>query len=464
MHTTHQFFPPELKRLLLRVGEKLKAGKSIRSEMKFFLPMLAELPPAFAIDGSNYIRDTASLYFSKQSITLSRILKYPISAFIPDYDWLSDADEAKYLFLFHSNGYQRAAALNRIDDAIPNSFLFAAIIWRLNDWVPAVRMAAVECAKRVFPKTSSEVIATAYLSLVSRVWSWGRWRKSDYGIFVEAISRPEVAAQVADSFARRLTGALSRELSFSLRNDSLDEFLEYLAFEAKQPAVRAYALRTLTKGYAEWHLGYDYEWIDKSMGERKRIKTFQQRPLTVQTDKNRIIRRGLSDPSPHVRKVALDAIIRNPEQIANAARLAEEHLSERSPAIRERAEFIVRKFPKHSMDAKSKPPTDDLLDPELNRLCLDIDAIVALLRSHHLRGWAEELEKAAQEVRNSDFHGIVRALNCYGGMGTLNDIILAEPDDNLFRSLRDSIFQQAYAIKQSEDQIAPNPSPDLMGM
>lgn len=457
MHIIQQPFPPELTRLLERIGEKLKAGKSIRSEMKFLLPLLAELPPAFAVDGSNYIRNTASLYFIKQPITFSRILKYPLSAFIPDNDWLSDADEAKYLFLFHSNGYQRAAALNRIDEAIPNSFLFAAIVWRLNDWVPAVRIAAVECAKRVFPKTSSEVITSAYLALVGRVWSWGRWRETDYEIFVKAISRPEVAAQVADSFARKLTGALSRKLSFSLRNDSLDEFLEYLAFEANQPAVRAYALRTLTKGYAEWHLGYDYEWIDKSMGERKRIKTFQQRPLTVQIDKNRIVRRGLSDPSPYVRKVALDAIIRNPEQIANAAKLAEVHLSERSPAIRERAEFIVRKFLKHSTDAKAKPPTDDLLDPELNQLCLDIDAIVALLRSHNLRGWAEELEKAAQDVRNSDFHGIVRALNCYGGMGTLNDIILAKPDDNLFRSLRNSIFQQAYAIKQSEDRTVPGP-------
>lgn len=89
----------------------------------------------------------------------------------------------------------------------------------------------------------------------------------------------------------------------------------------------------------------------------------------------------------------------------------------------------------------------------LESLCSDIDEIVVLLRTHNLPGWASVLEKGASEIRNSDFHGVMRILHCYGGMGSLNDIIIYENDGDLFETLRTRIYQKANAIRKYQDLV-----------
>ncbi len=94
------------------------------------------------------------------------------------------------------------------------------------------------------------------------------------------------------------------------------------------------------------------------------------------------------------------------------------------------------------------------MHPDLEDLCSDVDEIVAILRAHNMHGWARALEKGASEIRLSDFHGVIRILHCYGGMGTLNDIIIYERDGRLFDALRTRIYQKADVIRAEENILA----------
>jgi hypothetical protein len=60
----------------------------------------------------------------------------------------------------------------------------------------------------------------------------------------------------------------------------------------------------------------------------------------------------------------------------------------------------------------------------------DVQALLNALRAleHRLEGlddfWAHNVRKAADEVSCSDVHGLSRFLSFFGGMGSLNDLVL----------------------------------------
>ena len=45
--------------------------------------------------------------------------------------------------------------------------------------------------------------------------------------------------------------------------------------------------------------------------------------------------------------------------------------------------------------------------------------------------WAANVRKAADEVANSDAHGLQRFLSYFGGMGSLNDLVLQQDGEPL---------------------------------
>lgn len=61
----------------------------------------------------------------------------------------------------------------------------------------------------------------------------------------------------------------------------------------------------------------------------------------------------------------------------------------------------------------------------------DIQALLDAMRAlqSHLEGfndeWASKIRKAADEVASSDAHGLRRFLGFFGGMGSLNDLVLS---------------------------------------
>jgi hypothetical protein len=237
----------------------------------------------------------------------------------------------------------REAALERIAGGLHSSFLFAAIAMRLNDWAEPVRNAAFACAKRCFPLTSADVIAHAVTSLLPHQDSWGRW-----GLEREAmettLARPDVAEQLAGILYEARTGSTSRVFRLLLKNNSIDPHLPRLAASAKQPWIRAMAVKVIADARAGWQVGWEWKWIDKSMGQRAREPKFGFRDIQLSVDKAAVVRAAASDASAIVRRAALTAVIQHWRGSSEAEELALMLRADPSPSVRERAAFILSRI------------------------------------------------------------------------------------------------------------------------
>jgi hypothetical protein len=63
------------------------------------------------------------------------------------------------------------------------------------------------------------------------------------------------------------------------------------------------------------------------------------------------------------------------------------------------------------------------LHPEVQALLDAMRALEAFLSDQN-EFWSENVRRAADEVANSDAHGLRRFLGHFGGMGSLNDLVL----------------------------------------
>jgi hypothetical protein len=255
---------------------------------------------------------------------------------------LMDADaEVAWLFLFHRSGFVREAALRRIAAPPATPFFFAALAWRMNDWVPEVRTAAAACARRVFPLTAVDVVVPAALVLFHRRSEWRRWG-DEATVVDDCFRQPDVAARVADLLRTAPTGPSGALLRRALRYDSIDAHLPRLARESLQPAVRAVALGTLLERRAKWPEGFAWEWVDKVYGDRRRVRVLGSRAIDPLMSTDELVRVGLQDSSAAVRRVALDCLIRNPSLLPDLTDWLARLMADPSPSIRERAEYLDR--------------------------------------------------------------------------------------------------------------------------
>jgi hypothetical protein len=246
-----------------------------------------------------------------------------------------------WLFLFHSNGRIREAALDALADPPATPFAFAAIAFRLNDWAEPVRAAAVRCAERLFPLASPELTARTAIDLVDKAFKWQRWGQERQALDA-VFANPEVAARVAPLFMTGASGPLATRLRQLLRYPGFDGDLAELARDAVQPSVRATALKCLIDRKASWPIGLGWRWIDKTYGMRERIILTDSRDLAVDQDPGTLIREGLADRSAVVRRVAADALIERRASIRDADQLITRMTADRSPSIRERADYMIR--------------------------------------------------------------------------------------------------------------------------
>lgn len=329
--------PIQLLEALGCIGSKLEQGQSIESELGCVLRELNNLPAETVVRAEREISSAAKLHRYRRR---PKLFTQWLWARPSDIERLEREAGLEYLFIFHMDGTVREAALNKIASGLPSPFMFAGVAWRLNDWALPVRIAAAECAERVFPLTAADVIARAAIALLARENSWGRWT-SERAVLVEALHRSDVALALADVLIKRQTGRLTAVLQRALQNSGLDSFLEQIAREAAQPAVRAVALQSLIDGYASWPSGLAWQWIDKSMGIRKRVRTFDRRPLTKKALLKPLIMMGAVDRSAAVKKVALDCLTRHRAEMPDAKEIAAPLLLDRTASVRERAEFLL---------------------------------------------------------------------------------------------------------------------------
>jgi len=102
--------------------------------------------------------------------------------------------------------------------------------------------------------------------------------------------------------------------------------------------------------------------------------------------------------------------------------------------------------------------SDGSLDPELaTRLLAVLDEIVSLLEAHEEAHWAGLIRESRDKVAQGGMKGIKSLFSRYGGMGSFNDLIIAQhlsgeamaaPNDRLY-ALRSQAYDLAVEARES---------------
>jgi hypothetical protein len=248
--------------------------------------------------------------------------------------------DAAWILCFDADGFVREAALRHLTSSASSTGRFVALALRLNDWVPEVRREATQALLRVWPLTSPDLIASAVPYLLRQRFAWRRWAEEALCVD-EVLRNPNVAMAVTSLLLQGRSGALGRTLSQALRFEVYDLALAKLAVEARLPDVRAMAMKTVFRGKAIWPVGYGWAWVDKSMGERKRVVLTESRKVSAPEPSN-LLEAGIVDRSALVRKVAADVVVERMNDLPGIAEIASRLANDKSAAVRDRADYIVR--------------------------------------------------------------------------------------------------------------------------
>jgi HEAT repeat associated with sister chromatid cohesion len=254
---------------------------------------------------------------------------------------LLETPNLEYLFVFHRNGYLREEALNLIQGPLPNSFIVAAIVWRLNDWSTQVRKSAAECVRRCFELTNAKVIAHFYLSTLCVQESWGRWGEQERALVLDQLRREDVIADLAYLLETERTGPIPSVLTKVIQFPEIDGHLKSLAHNAINPGVRAIALNALIELEAHFVAGRRWREINKYMRVGCWEPRIEKRPLSVTIDRDEMYTLGLKDRSAIVKRVALRGIIKFDQSNPKYKKIVSEFLFDPSLSVRSLAKFMI---------------------------------------------------------------------------------------------------------------------------
>lgn len=328
-----------LEALLAPLRKELEASGLRQATVDAALAGLDRLPPAIIARADGAIAAAAGLHPRWPCIRPGDSLWPIVERWAPPMPRLAGVE---YLFLFHRSGWLREAALKRLEGPVRSPFFFAAIAYRLNDWVPEVRRSARDCAGRTFPATDPAIVAEAALFLLGRRSEWRRWQSGEAEMLDAAIARPGVTDRLAQLLMGATTGPMARTLGFALRRAEMDRHLPALATDAVMPSVRAKATRTLLDEEATWLDVAERRWIDKSMGLFRRGPGIGRRKLVRDGALEDLVAQAARDRSAAVRRLAADALIRHGTTLGNVSEVAAMLEGDRTRAVRERIEFLNR--------------------------------------------------------------------------------------------------------------------------
>lgn len=259
--------------------------------------------------------------------------------------WVRTASPVPWIDLCSGDGYKREKSLRTISGAAPNSFFFAVAVRCLNDWVPQVREAAREKLPLIAKQTNPEHVVDVLCAILPHWNSWGRLNENDKQIILAIASLEEVARSLKLRIISATSGPMSSILAQSGRTEALDIYLNEIAREAIQPAVRAKSYRSLLEGKMVSFEGRKWEWTDIRYCEERLKPIFSERSLSVSVPFLDTLKLAAIDRSPMVRRVAGDVLIQRLSAIGiESAQLAELLASDSSPSVAERGNFALKKL------------------------------------------------------------------------------------------------------------------------
>ncbi len=322
----------KLERIVSEIGARVEGGDDAAEPASDAVRILSAAPPEWVTHAARVLYDSGARGAGGAPGDTHR-------SGGGAYRFWHDGLGSPWLDVFSRNGHLRADALWQISGPLTSPFRVAAIVYRLNDWVPQVRAAASACAGRTLPLTDADQIIGAAPLLLGRRTRWSRW-SIERRIVDEMLARPEVADRL---FLRMRGGPTTRLFKEALRSPAYDGRLLELAKGATLPQVRFLAFRALIEGRAVWLGGREWVFTDKVYNKRKLVPRFEQRPIPRPMLVEDLIELAAVDRSPLVRKAAADGLIRFRQQLPNIRQVAQLLRDDKSKPIRERIEWLERK-------------------------------------------------------------------------------------------------------------------------
>lgn len=112
-----------------------------------------------------------------------------------------------------------------------------------------------------------------------------------------------------------------------------------------------------------------------------------------------------------------------------------------------------------ALSRKNAQVSDEAFNSSYQKLLDSLDQTVALLREHSEHHWATGLEVDRGRIADGDGHALDHLLSAFGGMGSLNDLVLHGPTpgapwndalraaNDRLSDLRESIWRAAVEIR-----------------
>jgi hypothetical protein len=259
--------------------------------------------------------------------------------------WDNSHQILTWLDLVSWDGHTRERTLRTISGPVPNSFFFAMVLRRLNDWVPQVREAAREKLLLLVNNSAPENVVDALCLTLSHWNSWGRMSPADKQVILDCISNKRIMPLLESKITGSAAGPMTTLLSQVGRTPALDGSLHKVAKRAIQPSVRAKAYRCLFDGKMVWLKKRKWDWTDKRHCEGKLVPVFGDREVPTNLSLVEIMSISSEDPSSIVRRVAAEFLIKNLNQLGSEATLfAEKFACDFSTPVAERGRFALKKI------------------------------------------------------------------------------------------------------------------------
>lgn len=260
-----------------------------------------------------------------------------------------------WLDLCSGDGFIREKALNALSGPAPNRFFLALALRRLNDWVPEVRASARKKLPLMANDSEPEQVVDVLCATLPHLHSWGRMEEADKQVLLALTSLTKVLPILISRLITQNTGPMTAILTQTCRTSALDRDLSEIAHRAIQPALRAKAYRFQLECKAVWFEGRKWEWTDlsKCKGHFQPIRF--ERPLSVEIPFLDSLKLAAADPSPLVRRVAGEMLIRSftlPNTLSGATRvtvavarlLAERLASDTAAYVAEQGQFVLKRL------------------------------------------------------------------------------------------------------------------------
>ncbi|MBL4614861.1 MAG: hypothetical protein JKY27_08315 [Magnetovibrio sp.] len=342
---------PHVQENLQKLSNALRDNLAFEPYINQFINDLQELPPSSIKQASREIRASAQLHFNWDkhkvpwAVRLANGFSGPATVSVltrPYLSLLSQHPKLCFLFLFHSDGYYREAALKHWNETDICPFVFSALSQCLNDWVEQVRHAAYNCARHIFPLVPAKTVSISAFDLHQRFNKFQRWSTQERKILEQTLFREDVIVAFVSRLMQPHVGKASKVFRNSLMQAGIDKHLHQIAQDAENPFLRAIAYETLLSKQARWKVGHAYQWIDKVYGLKKRIAVFKFRNIDHDLSIDALLIQGSTDRSIVVKKVIASQLIKmRNEASATMRKISHELAKDKSESVRKKAHFFL---------------------------------------------------------------------------------------------------------------------------